>query len=175
MGVVRRQPQGRRTVGFQLEVPGEVNEVEDGPALMCRELRQDGRLVGELEVSVFSAALIIDRDGLLAERACTALAQEAAVPGGPVAVAVALPGASGFRASAVRRTDVPYVYVFALAPTDFGMDGGIMVTVRSVGPDWAAGDHMLRTLRIVTPGGRLASNHEVSDEPIFPVVKPTRD
>src|SRR5215468_8738568 len=103
----RRPPRGRPMIGFQLEVPREV-ELREGSVLKCREVLQGGRTLGELEVSVFGAALLIDRDGILAEKACEVLGREAMVRGGPTAVAVSLPGANGFRADAVQNTPLPY-------------------------------------------------------------------
>lgn len=158
-------------LGFQLEVPREI-ELLDGPTLKCREVLQGGRILGELEISLFVAALVIDRDGILAEKACEVLAGEAAVRRAPTAVAVALPGASGYRADAVISAALPYRYVFAIAPGDLGVDGGIAIVVRCASPDWQAADHMLRSLRILTRTGRIATQSEVDDGPILPVVAP---
>jgi hypothetical protein len=154
----RRPPRGVPAIGFQLEAPGEV-ELRDGAVLTCRELQLDGRPIGELEVRVFAAALIIDRDGLLAKAACDELDRQARSPQGATAVAVQLPGTSGFRAEAVARTALPYVYVFAVAPPG-GVDGGVLVTVRSARPDWLAADHMLASLRILTRHGVAAANDD---------------
>jgi len=52
-------------IGFQLEVPREV-ELREGATLKCREVLQGGRTLGELEVSVFAAALVIDQVGQVA-------------------------------------------------------------------------------------------------------------
>jgi len=172
--IVRRQPHGRRALGFQLEVPSGVS-IAEGEIFTCRELRQDGRVLGELSIEVFAAALVIDRDGVLAERACRGLAAETEVPGGPHAVAVTLPGASGFRADAARRAPLPYVLVFALAPGDLVVDGGVLVSVRSEAPDWPAAEHILRTLRIVNRNGQLAAGADSDEYPILPIVKPTPD
>ena len=158
-------------IGFQLEVPREV-ELCDGPTLQCREVLQDGRTRGELEIRLFAAALVIDRDGLLSEKACELIAGEATVRGGPAAVAVALPGASGYRADAVTGAGLPYRYAFAIAPADLGVDGGIAIIVRCASPDWPAGDHMLRSLRILTRTGRIATQAEVDDGPLLPVIAP---
>jgi len=171
---IRRLPNGRPAIGFQVEVPHEV-ELREGSTLRCRELRQDGRVVGELEVGVFAAALVIDRDGILAEKAREVMDQLASVRGGATSFAVTLPGASGFRSDAVDQAALPYAYVFAIAPPDLGVDGGVLVTIRSASPDWTAADHMLRSLRILTRSGRVATNYEVDDGPILPVVTPTRD
>jgi hypothetical protein len=158
-------------IGFQVEIPREV-ELREGPALKCREVLQGGRTRGELEISLFSAALVIDRDGILAEKACEVLSREATVRGGPNAVAVALPGASGFRAEAVLNAPLPYRYAFAIAPPDLGVDGGIAITIRCASPDWPAADHMLRSLRILTRTGRIATQTEIDDGPLLPVVAP---
>jgi len=84
----RRPARGRPAMGFQLEAPREL-ELRDGAVLTCREVRQDGRIVGELEASLFVAALIIDRDGILAEKAEEAIAAECGARGGPAAGAAA--------------------------------------------------------------------------------------
>jgi hypothetical protein len=170
--IIRQEPRGRPAVGFQLEVPGEVeveNEATSPPAIVCRERRADGRLVGELEARVFAGAMIIDRDGVLADKASEVLGGETQRMG-EAAVAVVLPGASGFRAEAVVRTELPYIYVFAVAAADTVIDGGVVVTVRSAAPDWPAAEHMLRSLRILTRNGRIATNFDAQDGPILPVL-----
>jgi hypothetical protein len=169
----RRTPRGRPLIGFQLEAPREV-ELREGPVLRCCEVRQDGKTIGELEVSVFAAALIIDRDGILAQKARDVVEREVPVARGAVAVAVRLPGASGYRADAFHDAPLPYVQVFAVAPSDLGVDGGVLVTVRSVRPDWAAAEHILRTLRILTRHGVAAANDDAEAAQILPVVVPRR-
>jgi hypothetical protein len=159
-------------IGFQVEVPAEV-AVQDGPVLTCREVLRDGRTLGEIEVSVFAAGLVIDRDGVLADRARDGIAQEAGVRGEPTAVAVRLPGASGFRADAVHGAPLPYRHVFAIAPDDV-VDGGVLITIRCASPDWPAADHMLRSLRVLTRSGRVATHTEVDDGPLLPIVAPRR-
>jgi hypothetical protein len=170
----RRPPRGRPSIGFQLEAPREV-ALREGAVLMCREVRQDGRTVGELEVAVFAAALVIDRDGILAEKARAGLERQAHGNAEAVAVAVSLPGASGFRVEAVQDTPLPYVYVFAVAPHDLGVDGGVLVTIRAAGPEWPAADHVLRSLRVLTRTGRVATNCDADEAPILPVVGQVRD
>jgi hypothetical protein len=165
-------------IGFQLEVPREV-ELREGVTLKCREVLQGGRTLGELEISVFGAALVIDRDGILAEKACEVLGREATVRGGPSAVAVTLPGGTGFRADAVTNTTLPYRYVFTLAPSDLGVDGGILIVIRCASPDWPAADHMLRSLRVLGRTGRMATpeieDGIALDAPLLPVLAPRRD
>lgn len=132
-------------------------------------------MVGELEVIMFSAALVIDRDGILAEKACQAMCDLASLRNGAIAMPVALPGASGFRAAAVHKAALPYLYVFAVAPPDLGVDGGLLITVRTAGPDWAVADHVLRSLRILTHNGRVATNYEADEGPVLPMIGPLRD
>ena len=161
-------------IGFQLEVPGEV-ELRDGPVLKCREVTQGGRTLGEFEVGLFPAALVIDRDGILADKACEILGREVTVRGGPRAVPVALPGGSGFRADAVHNGPLPYRFAFAIAAPDLGIDGGIMVVIRCASPDWPVADQMLRSLRILTRTGRIATQAEVDDAPLLRVIAPKRE
>ncbi|HEX7842981.1 MAG TPA: hypothetical protein VF469_36160 [Kofleriaceae bacterium] len=134
---------------------------------------QGGRTLGEIEISVFAAALIIDRDGILAEKACEVLGREATLRGEPTAVAVRLPGAAGFRADAVQNTALPYRYVFALAPDEV-VDGGVLITIRCASPDWPAADQMLRSLRVLTRSGRVATHAEFDEGPLLPVVTSRR-
>lgn len=169
----RRLPRGRPMIGFQLDVPPEI-ELREGPVLKCREALQEERMLGELEISVFAAALIIDRDGLLAEKARKVLGLEATLRGDPTAVAVRLPGAAGFRADAVQNTALPYRCVFAIAPDEV-VDGGVLITVRCASPDWPAADRMLRSLRVLTRSGRVATHAEFDEGPLLPVVTPRRD
>jgi hypothetical protein len=171
----RREPRGRPALGFVLDAPREV-ELCEGSIVRCSEMRQDGKAVGELEVSVFAAALIIDRDGILAEKASETLRGLATLPRGAAPVAVKLPGASGYRVAAVQgQQPLPYFYVFALAPDDLGVDGGVLVTIRAASPDWPAADHILRSLRILTRNGRVATSTDVDDAPLLPIVGPLRD
>jgi hypothetical protein len=165
----RRAPRGRPSIGFQLEVPPEL-ELHDGPELSCREVRPDGRVVGELEISLFAAALVIDQDGILAEKAVDALSRLTTLRRTVVAQPVALPGANGFRTAAVNSGPLPYLYVFAIAPANLGVDGGVLITIRAAGPDWAAADQVLRSLRVLTRNGRVATNIDADDAPILPVV-----
>ena len=126
--------------------------MRDGPQLSCREVRQDGRVVGELEISLFAAALVIDRDGILAEKAVEGLSRLTTLGRGVVAQPVALPGANGFRTAAVNSGPLP---------------------IRAAVPDWAAADQVLRSLRVLTRNGRVATNIDADDAPILPVVGPT--
>lgn len=165
----RRAPRGRPALGFQLDAPREV-QLAESDALTCRERLHDGRLAGELEVRVFAAALIIDRDGILAEKAREFAARSAIDPDRVAALPVDLPGASGYRASAVARDALPYLHVFALAPDDLGLDGGLLVIVRAAAPTWPAADHILRSLRLETRHGVLPARRGDDDAPRLPIV-----
>jgi hypothetical protein len=170
----RRAPKGRPSIGFQLEAPPGI-ELREGPALQCREARSDGSVMGEIEVSVFPAALVIDRDGILAEKAVEAMSTLTTLRRAVVPAPVSLPGANGFRAAAVCSAALPYVYSFAVAPSDLGVDGGVLITIRASGPDWPAADHVLRSIRVLTRGGRVATNCDADDKPILPVVALARE
>ena len=160
----RQLPTASRRIGFEIETPSEV-DVQPGDVVRCREQR-DGRTIGELEVRVFHAALVIDRDGILEEKAASAI-EVAREPGARVtrAMPVTLPGASGYRADlevvrpmGAARPPLPYVYVFAMAPNDLALDGGLVVTIRCASPVWPAADAILRSLRILARGGKTAND-----------------
>ncbi|HEY5938621.1 MAG TPA: hypothetical protein VIU61_28415 [Kofleriaceae bacterium] len=148
-----RQLPSRTAIGFELTPPSELELVNDGQAVRCCERREDGKPIGELEIGVFSAALIIDRDGVLSAKASQ-------LSGGMPATPVKLPGASGYRAEAVGPAPLPYLYVFAMAPKDLGVSSAVLVTVRSAQPDWPAAEALLRSLRILTRNGVVAANEE---------------
>jgi hypothetical protein len=140
--------------------------------LRCRE-HKDGKTVGELEVSMFAAALLIDRDGILEEKAREAA--ERSVDAASIAgtVAISLPGASGYRADVEpsREHGLPYVYVFAMAPHDLGIQGGIIVTVRSAQPEWPAADAILGSLRLLTRNGGARPANDETHAPLLPHLK----
>jgi hypothetical protein len=173
--VIHRHPasesrtRGLPAIGFQLEVPPGVALEQIDPAgperavvLRARETAA-GRLVGELEMGLFSAALIVDRAGVLQELVESA----AAVALGPGHTARLLAageasfaaGASGFRIDVVLgapRPPAPYQSWLALASDDLALRGGLFVTMRAAGPTWPAASHMLDSLRISGPGGARA-------------------
>ena len=112
---------------------------------------------------MFRAALVIDRDGILEEKVRHAIVEEVAAGAHvlePMPVEIA--GASGWRVDAQyqRGTDkpaLPYVYVFALASDDLGVDAGVLVTVRSASPEWPAADQIVQSLKIFTRGANNAN------------------
>ena len=164
----RQLPSNARSIGFELQTPSEVDvqSVERGEVVVrCCERTADGKTVGELDVAMFRAALVIDRDGILEEKVST-VAGDAAQPGARVLppVPISLPGATGYRAGVeLVRQPLPYIYVFAIAPLDLGVDGGLLVTVRCASPEWPAADSILKSLRIL--GRRGASANDSHDEP----------
>jgi hypothetical protein len=159
----RQLPTASRRIGFEIQTPNEV-EIQTGEVVKCRERRADGATIGELEVRVFQAALVIDRDGILEEKMQDAVNSNAE-PGDRVLppIPITLAGASGYRADLEVVKPLAYVYVFALAPNDLALDGGLLVTVRSASPEWPAADKILRSLRILSRGG--ASANDVTDAP----------
>ena len=170
---------GLPAIGFEMTAPGDVEltPVGAGPQIVrCCERRPDGKTVGELEVSVFSAPLIIDRDGILEERARD-VAEGAAHHAVSGTFAVSLPGASGYRADVeVRgrvRPPLPYVHVFAMAPPD-GVDGGLLITVRSATPEWPAAEAILGSLKLLTRHGTAPAN-DVDAGPLLPVITTPAD
>lgn len=166
---------GLPSIGFSIDTPSDVELTPVGggdTVVRCSERRADGKPVGELEVAVFQAALVIDRDGILEDKVQGA-ANDVAEQGARVLapIPVSLPGASGFRADVElhSRVSLPYVYVFAIAPHDLGVDGGVLVTVRCAAPEWAAADAILRSLRILTRHARSA-NDAGDAPPVFPLL-----
>src|SRR5512142_71638 len=92
----RQLPTPSRRIGFEIQTPSEV-EIHPGDVVRCRE-KSGHQTVGELEVSVFHAALVIDRDGILEEKMQRAV-EAASEPGAHVSplLPVSVPGASGYR------------------------------------------------------------------------------
>lgn len=151
---VARQ-RGLPAIGFEI-LPGDlvVSTEPSGVGTRFIERGGDGNVVGELEVTVFAAALVIDADGALEEMASTAC-------GGAAAEPVALPGATGYRAAGRDKSALPCRNVFALAPHDLAVGGGLLVTIRTASPGWPAADALLRSLRILTRRGAAPVNDDV--------------
>jgi len=173
----RQLPTASRRIGFEIQTPNEV-EIQTGEVVKCRERRSDGQTIGELEVRVFHAALVIDRDGILEEKMQDAVNSNTE-PGAhvlpPIPVAVA--GASGYRADievvkpmGTAQPALPYVYVLAIAPNDLALDGGLLVTVRCASPEWPAADKILRSLKILSRGGVTAKNDVDEAPPMLPLL-----
>ena len=172
----RQLPTTSRRIGFEIEPPSEV-EVLPGAEVVRLCEKREGKTIGELEVSVFHAALVIDRDGILEEKAQSAI-ESAAVPGARVLspMPVSLPGVSGFRADlelvrpmGTAKPPLPYVYVFAMAPHDLALDGGLIVTVRCASPEWPAAEAILRSLKILSRRG-VTANDTDDNRPMLPMI-----
>ena len=148
---------GYGRIGFDVAPPSGVEVVRSGETLRCRQ-EQGGSLIGEIEISPFKAALVIDRDGILEEKVRHAIVDEVAAGAHVLEpMPVELAGASGWRVDAEHRRGadrpaLPYVFVFALAPDDLGIDAGVIVTVRSASPHWPAADQIVQSLKIFKRG-----------------------
>ncbi len=183
----RHQPadsrrRGLPAIGFALRAPDRIELIRTEPVapnratlLICRELDVSGQAIGELEIGAFSAALIVDRDGILeqmveveAERTITAPAAGRRESILPVEYAC---GPSGFRADVVLMRDAggvvkppyPYLTFCALCAPDI-IDAGLFVTIRQARPEWPTGDELLSSLRIVRMGGSWNAVAATNDE-----------
>ena len=145
---------GLPAIGFEIELPDglDVTVVHDGAIVVRGREARDGRTIGEIEIAMFPAALVIDRDGILEQKASEALEHADGRVAPPVAVV--LPGASGYRAGAEaigrERPALPYTYAFAIAPHDLVADGGLLVTLRCARHDWPTAERALCSLQIFT-------------------------
>lgn len=151
---------GYGRIRYEVASPSGVETVRTGETTRIREAR-GGATIGELEITMFRAALVIDRDGILEDKVRAAIAREVGAdiyePG-----VVEVAGASGWQMSAVYRRGpqqpaLPYVYVYALASDDLGIDGGVLVTVRTASPQWPAADQIVQSLKIVSRGTNVAN------------------
>ena len=154
----------RRVEGLDVgELPPAL-EGGSGALLRGEERAPDGRLVGWIEMALFSASLVIDRAGELRD---IARAGAQVVLAGPERgrllgeVAVELGGGAGgeridlllqLDEEGLFRPECPYASCLALAG-DVMLRGGVSVLVRSAGPDWAAATALLESLEIAGPGG----------------------
>ena len=153
---------GAGRIRFEVAPPRGVEVVRTGDTMRCRQ-EAGGALIGEIEISVFRAALVIDRDGILEEKVRHAIIDE--VAGGAQVLEpmpVEIGAASGWRVDAeyrrgTERPKLPYVYVFALASDDLGVDAGVLVTVRSASPEWPVADQIVQSLKIFTRGANNAN------------------
>lgn len=151
-----------QTLSLELDAPNGVELVPVSPDVVrMREQQSNGAPIGELEVSTFTDSLIIDRDGVLEDKART-LAQ-AAAPAARIDSCnpVTLAGVSGYRAEAsvrsINRPALPYIHVFVLAPDNTRINGGIAIMVRTARLEWAAGDAIIASLKVLGRG-RGAAN-----------------
>lgn len=163
---------GLPAIGFRfqtqggVEVAAAVPQQPGDPVVRVVERGADGRVVGELTIGVFAAALIIDRDGILEEHAEQAAMHERAAPAAGREVS-ALPielagGPSGYRVeleltrdAAGARPALPCVAVLAVAPPDLGVNAALAIVVRSADPEWPTAADVLGSLRFDTRGGAV--------------------
>jgi len=178
---------GLPAIGFSLSAPESIELIPSEPVattratlLVCRQLGPDDRLVGELEIAAFSAALLMDRDGILEQMAEVEAEHALASPAAGRMDAL-FPvhyggGASGYRAEVVLLRDArgvvkppcPYLAFCALACDEI-VDAGLFVTIRSAAPEWAAADPILASLRLSRLGGsrRAPANDQVVRLPLL--------
>ncbi|HTE53433.1 MAG TPA: hypothetical protein VK698_21410 [Kofleriaceae bacterium] len=136
-----------------------------GAVLAAEERGTNDRLIGRIELGLFSASLIIDRAGVVEEVARAAAEATLAGPGrgrllgqGEIELAG---GASGYRIDALLQLDeegrfrpgCPYASWLALTGGDAVARGGVFAVVRCAGPSWAAAAELLDSLEI---GGAAA-------------------
>jgi hypothetical protein len=151
-------------VGFRLEIPEGVQVERSDPTIIqlrATERRAaTGRPLGELEIRVFAARLIMDRDGVLLE-AARALAEELFAPprDGWLGArgAITLPAGEAWRADIQVTRDahggglpeLPYKEVYALGHPDEVAGAALLIVVQHAEATWDAGDLMLHTLEFV--------------------------
>ena len=156
---------GLPAIGFELQLPDELEVVPNAggaTVVRCRETRA-GRTIGELDIEVFPAALVIDRDGILEQKASE-------IVNAP-AVAVMLPGASGYRAEThANDRPLPYTYVFAMESHDLGIGAGLLVTLRCARHDWPAAERALGSLQIFARKPSANDAYATGVAPVFPII-----
>jgi len=167
-------------IGFRIRHP-ETLELTRTPSIApdratlvtLRESAQ-GQVVGSLELGVFAASLIIDRDATLLQaaklEAIRAMAEPAAgriISVDPVELAS---GAVGYRAEVHLTRDLrgpspalPYVWTLALASDDC-IQGGLLLVARTAGAEWPAMTALLGTLRIFARDGAAADTSLPADD-----------
>ena len=126
------------------------------PRFRAASLR-NGRVVGELEVSVFHPNLIMDRDGVLRDAALRVAQASLAPPRrgyveGPWEIE--LPIGSAWRADAVIERDeedkapaLLYQTAIAIGHPDFRLSAALFVIIRAAAEGWQDGVNMLESLR----------------------------
>jgi hypothetical protein len=146
-------------VGFFLEVPDGViveRPLAGDPRVRAVERRADGRIAGDLDVTVFWPDLIMDRDGVLREAVSRAAATLLAGRLGHADVPAEIELGCGlsWRADVVMRRDehggkasLPYQSVLAVGHPDVRIPAALFVTIRSAADDWRAGHELLDSLR----------------------------
>jgi hypothetical protein len=146
-------------------IVGELAEDAGSALLRGVERGRGARVVGTIDIELFAASFVIDRAGVLHDAVQAAADAVLAGPArwrllgeGEVELAG---GTSGHRIDALIqfdrggrfRPDCPYASWLALAADDAVVRGGVLVTVRSAGPDWSAASALLESLAIVGPPG----------------------
>ncbi len=145
-----------QTLSVEVDAPAGVELVPISPDLLrASERRVDGAPIGELDLSTFRASLLIDREGVLEEKAL--LLAESVSPNASVDSCnpVSLEGSSGYRVEAYirqrERAPLPYIHVLVVAPEDVRINGGVVIVARSQRLDWEAGDAIMASLKVLRP------------------------
>ena len=151
----------RKAIGLSFSVPAEL-EIVPGPArssFHAVERRNFNQLVGELDLSVISPGLIMDRDGVLREAAIRAADSFVAAPrAGYIAHMgeIELPGGVAWRAQAFmergkdgRAPALPYQTVLAMGHPDLALPVALFISIHSVEEQWAPATELLESLRFL--------------------------
>lgn len=153
-------------VGFRTDIPENVIlERPPGAEARLRAVeRRAGRVLGEIDVTVYWPSLIVDRDGALcgtATAAANAMIEPPRSGYAHMPVEVLMPAGPAWRVDAVIERDenngkpaLPYATVLAIGHPDLRVSAALFVTMRSAAETWTAGLEMLETLRFA---GRAAA------------------
>jgi hypothetical protein len=150
-----------------MEIPRDVRLVPIDPMaspvgrlVSASERRGDGKLLGELEIAVFGAAIVIDREGIL-EETVTAAAEHATTSAGQgriieIAHVTNAQGLDGYRADVELTRDangvpeLPFVSFLALAPDEAAAAAGaLFIRLACASRPWPAGAAMLESIAIL--------------------------
>jgi hypothetical protein len=150
-----------------MEVPREVRLAPVDPMaspagrlMSASERRADGKIAGELEIAVFGAAIVIDREGILEETVTAAAEQATASPAEGRIVEIAhvtnAQGLDGYRADVVLTRDangpaeLPFVSFLALARDDAAAAAGaLFIRVACASTPWPACAAMIESIAIL--------------------------
>jgi hypothetical protein len=165
---------GLPPIGFSLRIPERIDltPVEGAETLLTAVERDPGgKSIAELELRIFVAAMIIDRDGTLERVVGEELERRVTPPSRLTSMRpFTLDHVSGFRGEAeliylargAPRPTHPYVSVLALTSHDLAARGGLLISVRTAPPEWDALGELLDSLRIFS---REGANDDVTPRP----------
>lgn len=151
---------GRPPIGFTVDVAAELTVEQpvaaNAPFVRGHE-REGARVVGELEIDVFAASLVMDADRALEDVALAALdglgaggvvraraPQHVELEDGVHAVRLQ---ADRLREASGARPALPYVTIVALAGPS--VRGGVLVTACAADDRWDAGERAIDSVRVL--------------------------